>query len=84
MRFKSKEGNPRSNLYVVVAIVGIAALLAVLSYEFTALISNRILDIASQEVRSNSIIEAHDISLILANKLQTVGALLQTLSESPA
>jgi signal transduction histidine kinase len=26
----------------------------------------------------------HDISLILANKLQTVGALLQTLAESPA
>ena len=38
----------------------------------------------SQEVRSDTRIEVHDISLILANKLQTVDALLQTLAESPA
>ena len=42
------------------------------------------MDIASGEVRSNTRIEAHDISLILTNKLQTVGALLQTLADSPA
>jgi signal transduction histidine kinase len=41
-------------------------------------------DIASQEVRSNARIEVHDISQILANKLQTVAALLQTLAEAPA
>jgi hypothetical protein len=43
-----------------------------------------IIDVASQEVRSNTRIEVHDISQILANKLQTVGTLLQTLSEFPA
>jgi hypothetical protein len=84
MQVKSKKGTYRSNIYILVAIVGIAALLAVLSYEYTTFISNRIVDIASQEIRSNVRIEAHDISLILANKLQTVGALLQTLAESPA
>jgi signal transduction histidine kinase len=84
MRVKSKQGTSRLNIYILVVIIGIAVLLAVLSYEYTTFISNRIVDIASQEIRSNVRIEAHDISLILANKLQTVGALLQTLAESPA
>jgi hypothetical protein len=47
-------------------------------------LTNKIVDIASQEMRSNARIEVHDISQILANKLQTVGSLLQTLAESPA
>jgi signal transduction histidine kinase len=55
-----------------------------MSYQYSILTSNKIIDVASQEVRSNTRIEVHDISQILANKLQTVGTLLQTLSESPA
>jgi hypothetical protein len=35
-------------------------------------------------MRSNGRIEVHDISQILANKLQSMGVLLQTLAESPA
>jgi signal transduction histidine kinase len=72
------------NVIILSVIVGIALLLSVLSYQFSVLISNKIVDIASQHVRSNTIIEAHDISQILANKLQTIGALLQTLAQSPA
>src|SRR5215467_11364604 len=72
------------NIVILSVIVGIALLLSVLSYQFSVLISNKIVDIASQHVRSNTIIEAHDISQILANKLQTIGALLQTLAQSPA
>ncbi|MGA9151875.1 MAG: sensor histidine kinase [Candidatus Nitrosopolaris sp.] len=72
------------NIVILSVIVGIALLLSVLSYQFSVLISNKIVDIASQHVRSNTIIEAHDNSQILANKLQTIGALLQTLAQSPA
>src|SRR5215472_758148 len=72
------------NIVILSAIVGIAMLLSALSYQFSVIISNKIVDIASQHVRSNTIIEAHDISQILANKLQTIGALLQTLAQSPA
>jgi signal transduction histidine kinase len=72
------------NIVILSVIVGIAFLLSVLSYQFSILISNKLVDIASQHVRSNTIIEAHDISQILANKLQTIGALLQTLAQSPA
>jgi len=52
--------------------------------KYSTFTSNKIGDIASQEVRSNAKIEVHDISLILANKVQTIGALLKTLAESPA
>src|SRR5215467_11899374 len=72
------------DIVILSAIVGIAVLLSALSYQFSVIISNKIVDIASQHVRSNTIIEVHDISQILTNKLQTIGALLQTLAQSPA
>src|SRR5713226_6363751 len=80
----AKERGSRTNIVILVVSAGIALVLSIFSYEYSILTSNKIVDIASQEVRSNTRIEVHDISLILANKLQTVGALLQTLAESPA
>jgi signal transduction histidine kinase len=80
----SPRRNTRSNIVILSIIAGIALLLSILSYQFSILISNKIVDIASQQVRSNTQIEVHDISQILANKLQTMGALLQTLAQSPA
>jgi len=82
----NKEPNPRSTIVILtaIAIAGIALMLSLLSYQFFIIASNKIVDIASHEVRSNVRIEVHDISQILANKLQTVGSLLQTLAESPA
>ena len=62
----------------------VALILSIFAYQYSTFTSNKIVDIASQEVRSNARIEVHDVSQILANKLQTVGALLQTLTESPA
>src|SRR5215469_9494017 len=82
----NKEPSPRSTIVIltVIAIAGIALMLSLLSYQFFIIASNKIVDIASHEVRSNVRIEVHDISQILANKLQTVGSLLQTLAESTA
>jgi hypothetical protein len=77
-----KERSSRTNIVILSVIAGIALVLSIFSYEYSILTSSKIVDIASQEVRSNTRIEVHDISLILANKLQTVGALLQTLAES--
>src|SRR5215469_14666466 len=76
--------NPRMNVVMLAVIVVIALLLSILTSYYSAITSNKILDIASNEVRSNTLIEAHHISQILANKSQTVGALLQTLAQSPA
>lgn len=79
-----KERRPRTNIVILAVIASIALVLSIFSYQYSIHNSNKIVDIASQEVRSNTKIEVHDISLILTNKLQTVGALLQTLAESPA
>jgi len=79
-----KQRSPRTNIVILAVIASIATVLSIFSYQYSIHNSNKIVDIASQEVRSNTKIEVHDISLILANKLQTVGALLQTLAESPA
>jgi signal transduction histidine kinase len=79
-----KESSPRTNIVILAVIASIALALSIFSYQYSILNSNKIVDIASQEVRSNTKIEVHDISLILTNKLQTVGALLQTLAEAPA
>ena len=79
-----KGRTPRTNIVILAVVAVIALTLSIMSYQYSILTSNKIIDVASQEVRSNTRIEAHDISQILANKLQTVGTLLQTLSESPA
>ncbi|MGC2572799.1 MAG: sensor histidine kinase [Candidatus Nitrosopolaris sp.] len=83
MPYRDKERNPKINVLILAVIAIIALLLSILVYYFSTVTSNKILDIASQEVRSNTVIETHHISQILANKLQTVGALLQTLAQSP-
>jgi signal transduction histidine kinase len=79
-----KERSSRSNIVILAVIVCIALVVSIFSYQFFILASNKIVDIASQEVRSNARIEVHDISQILANKLQSMGVLLQTLAQSPA
>src|SRR5436309_4046251 len=58
-------------------------MLSIFSYQYSIATSNKIVDIASQEVRSNVRIEVHDLTQILGKQLQTVSALLQTLTPLP-
>jgi hypothetical protein len=74
----------KTNIIIMASVAAVVLVVSIFSYQYSVLTSNRIVDIASGEVRSNTRIEAHDISQILTNKLQTVGALLQTLADSPA
>ena len=55
-----------------------------ISYQHSSLISNNIVNIASEELRSQARIQAHDLSQILANRLESIIPLLQTLADSPA
>ena len=73
----------RSPLVILAVIAGIALVLSIFSYQYSILTSNKIRDIASQEVRSNARIEVHGLTQILGKQLQTVSALLQTLTPSP-
>jgi signal transduction histidine kinase len=79
-----EERTTKTNIVILVIIAAVALVLSIFAYQYSTFTSNKIVDIASHEVRSDARIEVHDISQILANKLQNVGVLLQTLSESPA
>ena len=74
----------KNSVILLVIIAVVATIISILSYQYSTSISSRIVDIASQEIRSNAIIEAHDLSQILANRLETMTLLLQTLADSPA
>jgi len=78
-----KVRSSRTNIVLLVVIAGIALMLSIFSYQYSVFTSNKIVDIASQEVRSNVRIEVHDLTQILGKQLQTVSTLLQTLTPSP-
>jgi signal transduction histidine kinase len=64
----------------VVIIVLAAAGLSILSYEISTAASNRVLDLASNEARSNAVIQAHTLSSVLANKIDSVDDNLKIIS----
>ena len=79
-----EERTTKTNIIILVIIAAVALVLSIFAYQYSTFTSIKIVDIASHEVNSDVKIEVHDISQILSNKLQNVGVLLQTLSESPA
>jgi signal transduction histidine kinase len=79
-----KERTSKTNIAILILVASVVLVLSIFAYQYSTFTSDKIVDIASHEVRSDARIEVHDISQILANKLQNVGVLLQTLSESPA
>jgi hypothetical protein len=68
---------------MLIAISATAIVLSILAYQYSNSISTKVVDIATQEIRSNAIIQAHDLSEILANRIESI-ILLQTLADSPA
>jgi hypothetical protein len=79
-----KERTSKTNIAILILVASVVLVLSIFAYQYSTFTSEKIVDIASHEVRSDARIEVHDISQILANKLQNVDVLLQTLSESPA
>ena len=79
-----KSAISKRSIILLTAIAALAVILSVISYQFSTSTSNDIVDIASQEIRSNAKIAVHDLSQILINRLQTTTVLLQTLTDAPA
>jgi signal transduction histidine kinase len=73
-----------NSIIILTAIAGLAVILSIISYEYSSSTSNDIVDIASQDIRSNARIEVHDLSKLLANRLETINVLIQTLTDAPA
>jgi signal transduction histidine kinase len=74
----------KNSLVILVAIGATAVILSILAFQYSNSISTKVIDIATQEIRSNAIIQAHDLSEILTNRLESIIPLLQTLADSPA
>ena len=71
-----------SIILIIIATVAIA--LSIFSFQYSSLISKDIVNIASEELRSQARIEVHDFAQILTNRLESIIPLLQTLADSPA
>lgn len=74
----------KNSLIMLIIISATAIILSILAFQYSNSISTKVVDIATQEIRSNAIIQAHDLSEILTNRLESVIPLLQTLADAPA
>jgi Cache domain len=74
----------KKNIIILIVIAVVATLLSIFSYQYYTSTSTKIADIAEHEIRTNTEIQAHDISQILTNRIESTTALLQTLADSPA
>lgn len=69
---------------MIVVIAAVAAILSIVSYQYSTYNANQILNIASDDVRSNAKIQSHDLSTIVEQELGRISAVLQTLASAPA
>jgi signal transduction histidine kinase len=65
-----------------VTIVVVAIGLSFVSYQYSTLSAQQILDLGSEEARSNAKIQAHDLSAVLANKIESVSDNLETIASA--
>ena len=73
----------RNNAIILVVIIGIATSLSILSYQYFVVTSNQIVQIASEDIRSNARIEANDLSHSLENEIKSVTSNLYILAHAP-
>ncbi len=74
----------RNNAILLIVIIVIATSLSILSYQYFAVSSNQIVQIASENIKSNAKIEANDISHSLENEMKSVTSNLYILAHTPA
>jgi signal transduction histidine kinase len=74
----------KSNVILLIVITAAAAILTIISYQYSTYNANEILKIASDDVRSNAKIQSHYLSTIVEQELDKVTAILKTLSGAPA
>ena len=79
-----KSAKSWDSIILLIAIAGLAVILSIISYQYSSSTSNDIVEIASQDIRSNAKIEVHDLSKLLANRLETINLMIQTLTDAPA
>jgi signal transduction histidine kinase len=76
--------NSKQNLVFLSVIIVIAVSLGTVMYLYYSFSSNEIINIASQDVRSNAQIESYDFARILENKINTISTSLGIIANAPA
>jgi signal transduction histidine kinase len=76
--------NNLSIVVLVVVVVVVASSISVISYEYSLYTSTKIEELAVQDIRSNTDIQAHDLANSLSNKLGDITNTLQIISQSPS
>jgi signal transduction histidine kinase len=72
------------SVLVLILIGAIAIGLSLVSYQFSAFISEEIRKIGAQDIRSNTEIQANDVAINLNNNIESVHSILELLSGIPA
>ena len=78
------SGVPKSSTIALSIIAIVAISLSIVSFEYGSYNSQKIAELASKEIKTNSEVKAHGISKIIENKFDKVNAVLSTLATSPA
>jgi signal transduction histidine kinase len=73
----------KNNIVILLVIAAIGTSLSILSYQYSSITAKEIAEIASQEIRSNARIEAHDLSELLIHDIQSITNNLRTLADAP-
>jgi hypothetical protein len=70
----------KNNIVLLLVIAAIGTSLSILSYQYSSITAKEIAEIASQEIRSNARIEAHDLSELLIHDIQSITNNLRTVA----
>jgi hypothetical protein len=73
----------RNNAILLIVIIVISISLSFFTYQYFAVISNQIVQIASENIKSNARSEANDISHSLENEIKSVTSNLYILAHAP-
>lgn len=73
----------KNNIVILLIITATGTSLSILSYQYSSVTAKEIAEIASQEIRSNARIEAHDLSELLSHDIQSITNNLRSLAKTP-
>ncbi len=71
----------RNNIFLLILVVGVGISLSFLSYHYSGLTADQIADVASNDIRSNAIIETDGLSRTLIHIIDPISTNLEILSK---
>jgi signal transduction histidine kinase len=74
----------KSSIILLIIIAVVAVSLSLLSYQYSTSTSNEIIEVASKDIRTNTEIQAHDVSRILVNKIDIISTHLHVIANAPS